>query len=941
MAGFENVNNTKCASQNPVFRLIASEKILEREAPLASRAQSFETEMSTQHDLLTEREGYQSSYDSNDAHVAFPDVCVHELFEQQVARDPNAVAVVFKERQISYWELNERANQLAHYLRKRGVGPESLVGVCLERSQEMLVAILGVWKAGGAHIPLDPACPQDRLSFMVHDAGITILVTDEKYKNLIPSASGKAVCLDSDWPDIAQEKTRNLSAAATPSNLAYVMYTSGSTGQPKGVMIQHDSLINYLCWAIKTYEVEGKGSVPVHSSIAFDSTVASLYPPLLTGGQIELLPEDVGAQNLLAALRRVKNRSKAVLTPAHLELLNQQLSPEEMAGMVKVLVIAGETLSADRLSRWRDFAPATRLFNEYGPTETTVGCCAYEVQAEDPRYGPVPIGSAISNAQLYVLDPDLRPVPPGVIGELFIGGPGVGRGYLNNPRLTAERFLDDPFSSRSGARLFKTGDLVRSRKDGTLEFLGRVDDQVKVRGYRIELGEIETTLAGHPGVQSCTVLAREDSPGNKQLVAYLVARASESVDAEEIRTFLRQRLPHYMVPAYFVALNSFPLNQNGKIDRNALPAPTYRDTMAAQEFVAPRTETEKRLAAICMELLKVERIGIHDDFFDLGGHSLPALKLLSQIREVFGVVLSMHTFCSSATIAGLAKALEGREESGDRLAYAVDVQHNGKEPPFCWIGAGNRAGALSNQLGPSQPFFGVGFEPQIVEQLKAPYRMEEIAKHLVLALRKKQPQGPYRLGGFCLGAVAAYEVARQLTMQGQEVGLLVLFEPMNPFQSAKGRLAAGLVRTIFRIRFRFGELRRLKVGESPVYVRCRWKGLKSVLKDVLWGISARSQFLNRQLHSPDLDKILFFAASSYEPKPLACPTAIFGCKDWPMLSAGDPYFGWSELLIGYSETHEVPGDHSGIFQEPNIKVLAEKLRACLQIAGQTGTPTET
>lgn len=870
--------------------------------------------------------------DSNDTRAATPDACVHELFEQQVARDPEAVAVVCQGRQLSYRELNQRANQVAHYLRKRGVGSESLVGVCLESSLEMVIALLGVWKAGGAYIPLDPAYPQDRLSFIVDDTGMKVLLTDEKCKNLFPSARDSAICLDSDRPAIAQENISNLAAAAIPSNLAYVIYTSGSTGQPKGVMIQHYSLVNYLCWAIKAYEVEGKGSVPVHSSIASDSTVASLYPPLLAGGQIELLPKDVGAQNLLAALRRVKNRSKVVITPAHLELLNQQLSPEEMAGMTKVLVIVGETLSAERLSKWRDFAPATRLFNEYGPTETTVGCCAYEVQAADPRNGPVPIGSPIANAQLYVLDPNLHPVPPDVIGELYVGGAGVGRGYLNKPELTRERFLGDPFSDRSGARLYKTGDLVRYRKDGVLEFLGRADRQVKVRGYRIELEEIETTLAGHSGVQACAVLVREDTPGNKQLVAYLIARESESVDIKRLKKFLKQRLPDYMVPVYFVFLDSFPLNQNGKIERRALPAPSYKDTLAAQEFVAPHAAAEKKLAAIWMELLKVERIGIHDDFFDLGGDSLLAIRLTLLIQEAFGVVLSMDTFFPSATIAGLAKALKGREEPRHRLAYAAAVQYQGKAPPFFWIGARAAGNSLSDQLGPNQPFFSIGFEPQIVDQLRAPYRMEEIAKDIVLALREKQPQGPYRLGGFCLGAVFAYEVARQLTMHGQDVGLLVLFEPLNPFQSARVRFATGLRRMIIRLGFRLGELRRLRIGEFPVYARSRWKGLKSLLTDMAWRISERSKFLTRQLRSPSVKKILFFAASSYVPKPLGCATVIFRCKDWPMLSAGDPYFGWREWLTGHSETHEVPGDHAGIFREPNVKVLAEKLRACFHNA---------
>ena len=928
------MNDAERLSQYPMFRMIGSEKTMEHGTAFTSSSQTFETEMLTQNGTLTECEGRQLWRDWNDAHVAFPDGCVHELFEEQVARNPDAVAVVYKQRQLSYRELNQRANQVARFLRKRGVGPDILVGVCLERSLEMVIALFGVWKAGGAYIPLDPAYPRDRLSFMVADTGMKVLLTDNKCRSLFPSAWDNAVRIDSDWRVIAQEDAGNLPATAVPSNLAYVMYTSGSTGQPKGAMIQHSGLVNYLCWAIKTYAVEGKGSVPVHSSIAFDSTVASLYPPLLTGGQIELLPEDVGAQNLLAALRQVKNRSKVVITPAHLELLNQQLSPEEMAGMTKVLVIAGETLPAERLSKWRDFAPATRLINEYGPTEATVGCCAYEVQAGDPRNGPVPIGKAIANAQLYVLDPELHPVPPGVMGELYIGGAGVGHGYLNKPELTSERFLDDPFSGRSGARLYKTGDLVRQRKDGVLEFLGRADHQVKVRGFRIELGEIEVTLAGHPGVQSCTVLAREDTPGNKQLVAYLVVRESESVDAERLKKFLKQLLPDYMVPAYFVLLDFFPLTQNGKIDRKALPAPSYKDTPAAKEFHAPRTETEKRLATIWMGLLNVESIGIHDNFFDLGGDSLLAIRVILQIREVFGVALSMHTFFPSATIAGLAKALQSHEESSDRLTYAVALQHKGNEAPFFWIGPRARGRSLSDQLGSNQPFFGLGFEPHVVEQVKSPYRMEEIAKDLVLALREKQPQGPYSLGGYCVSAVVAYEVARQLTMQGQDVDLLVLFEPLNPIQSAKVRFAAGFKRLTFRVSFRFTELGRLRVVEFPEYMRNRWKGLKSVFTDMVWRLSARSRFVKPRFSSPDLDKILFFAASAYDPEPLACPTVIFRCKDWPMLSAGDPYFGWRELLTGRSETHEIPGDHAGIFHEPNVKILADKLRACLRSARQ-------
>src|ERR1700722_17489682 len=782
--------------------------------------------------VITERERYQALYEWNDTGTYFPDACVHELFELQVCRDPDAVAIVCQGRQLSYRELNERANQVGRYLQKRGVRPETLVGVCMERSPEMVVALLGVWKAGGAYLPLDPAYPRERLSFMMRDAGVKFLLTDENCKNLIPSANGSATCLNSDWPEIARENTSNL-AAALPSNLAYVIYTSGSTGQPKGVMIQHCNLANYLCWAIKFYAVAAGGSVPIHTSIAFDSTVASLYPPLLSGGKIELLPEDVGGQRLLAALRSVKYRRKVVITPPHPELLNHQLAPGEMIGMTRVLVVAGEKLLGETLAKWRNLVPPTRLINEYGPTEATVGCCAYEVLLEDPTHGPVPIGRPIANAQLYVLGPNLEPVPPGVSGELYIGGAGVARCYLNRPELTRERFIPDPFSGRSGARLYKTGDIARHRKDGTLEFLGRADDQVKVRGRRIELGEIEAILAGHPGVLSCTVLAREDTPGNNRLVGYVTAQEGISLETKGLQAFLMQRLPDYMVPTQFIYLESFPLTWNGKIDRKALPAPSYKNTMAPQKFVPPRTATEKKLAAIWMKLLKLERIGIHDDIFELGGDSLLATQAMLQIREAFGVFLSMQTLFPSATVAGIAKELSGREEFRNRLAYAVPVQPEGNRPPFFWMG-GTVSRQFSAHLGSNQPFYGIGIEPKIIETLKAPYRMEELAKHLVLAIREKQHRGPYYLGGFCQDAPFAYEVARELTMHGQTAGLLALLEPEYPRRNVRVRIAFALRRKFFRAGIHLYNLRQLGNSGFPLSGRNQWGYLQGLISRI-WG----------------------------------------------------------------------------------------------------------
>jgi amino acid adenylation domain-containing protein len=589
--------------------------------------------------------------------MEFPQVCTHELFERQVARTPRAAAVLYGERQVSYQELNERANKLAHYLRKRGVGADVLVGVGLERTPDMVAALLAVWKAGGAYVPLDPAYPPERLSFMIEDAQMPVLLTQDKFRDLFSSIGDQAIYLDSGWPVIEHEDGANLDPVSTPSSLAYLIYTSGSTGKPKGAMIVHRGLVNYLTWAIKAYRVEPGGSVPVHSSISFDLTVTSLYTPLLAGGAAELLPDDFGAQQLLAALLRQGDRSLVKITPAHLDLLSAQIAPEQLAGLTRAFVIGGENLLADRLETWRTFAPETRLINEYGPTETVVGCCIHEVHPGDPRTGSVPIGRPIANTQLHILDESLRPVPAGAIGDLYIGGAGVARGYLNRAELTAERFVADPFSGVSGARLYKSGDLARYREDGTLEFLGRADDQVKIHGYRIELGEIEAVLATHPNVRSCAVLAREDEPGTKRLAAYLVCQNGTAPASGDLRAFLGESLPEYMVPAHYIVLDTLPLTPNGKVDRKALPAPSA-SMAGAGRGGAPQTQTQIKIAEIWRDLLKADNIGIGDDFFDLGGHSLAATALIQRLRSTFGVEVRLASLFDRPTIASLSEAVD-------------------------------------------------------------------------------------------------------------------------------------------------------------------------------------------------------------------------------------------------------------------------------------------
>ncbi|MGZ5742208.1 MAG: non-ribosomal peptide synthetase [Burkholderiales bacterium] len=612
--------------------------------------------------MLTNLEQTQILYEWNDTRTEFPERCVHELFEQQVPQHPDAIALVFAGQQLSYRELNQRANQVAHRLRKCGVASEVLVAVCLERSADMVIALLGIWKAGGAYVPLDPTYPKERLSYMLGDAAVKVVLTQSKHRHLFP-AHADVICLDSDWLLIEQESTANLDVAVTASSLAYVMYTSGSTGQPKGVMVLQRGLANYLCWAVQAYSIREGDRVPVHTSISFDLTVTALYTPLLAGARVEILKEDVGGQNLVTALRQGKEHSLVKITPAHLALLTEQLGPENAAGRTRLFVIGGENLLAESLLLWRESAPATRLINEYGPTETVVGCCVHEVAADDPRSGSVPIGRPIANTQLYVLDRYRNAVPRGVVGELYIGGAGVARGYLNRPELTQEKFIADPFSKESGARLYKTGDLARYRPDGTLEYLGRVDDQVKLRGFRIELGEIEANLVDHPDVRQAAVHLWTVKQNDVHIVACCVPAKAGVLSPVSLRKHLRARLPEDMVPQHFLAVGEIPLTPNGKVDRRRLPTPVITESRVGRHE-APSDSVEATIAEIWTKLIRPARpVSRVDNFFELGGHSLMGMQALRQIEDRLGVRLEFRVLFQE-NLSDLAK----RCRSEDRLA---------------------------------------------------------------------------------------------------------------------------------------------------------------------------------------------------------------------------------------------------------------------------------
>ncbi|MDX6614895.1 MAG: hypothetical protein QOD75_4081 [Blastocatellia bacterium] len=597
--------------------------------------------------------------DFNATTVAYPrDKCAHQLFEAQVERTPDAVAIRVAGQTVTYRELNRRANQLAHRLRAVGVGPEFLVGIYLERSSEMMVAMLGVWKAGAAYVPLDPAYPREQLAYMIADSGIAVLLTQQQLQQTLPRPNVTSLCLD-DHNLLVDESSENPVQTSTPENLAYVIYTSGSTGKPKGVMIPHRGLVNYLSWAIKEYDVANGSGAPVHSSIAFDLSITSLFTPLLTGQSIQLVSPDGGVEDLIQVFAEAGNFSLLKLTPTHLQALGATLKPAELSDKTRALVIGGEALTMEALASWRRHAPGTRLINEYGPTETVVGCCVYEVGVEDASQGPTPIGRPIANTRLYVLDENLQTTAPGVTGELYIGGDCVARGYLHRPDLTAERFLCDPFSEEPGARIYKTGDLVRQRADGNLEFLGRLDHQVKIRGYRIELGEIELALVECEDVRECAVLAREDVSGERRLVAYVVADAGQTLRVNKLRSYLKAKLPDYMMPSAFVMLEALPVTLNGKLDRHALPRPDRERPDLELGFAPPRNPVEKTLAHIWADVLKLQHVGIDDNFFDLGGDSILGTQILARATKA-GLRVTPKQLFQFQTIAGLAAAITPR-----------------------------------------------------------------------------------------------------------------------------------------------------------------------------------------------------------------------------------------------------------------------------------------
>ncbi len=724
--------------------------------------------------LLPDAERHQLLVEWNSTQAPYPQAeCFPQLFEAQAARTPEAVAAEYEGQALTYGQLNWQANQLARHLQTLGVGPEVLVGLCVERSLEMLVGLLGIMKAGGAYVPLDPDYPQERLAYMLDDAKAPVLVTHESLLPLLPAHQSQVVQIDADWGRIAGYSEDNLPPAATPQNLAYVIYTSGSTGKAKGTMLAHQGLVNFLHSMSREPGMTGQDSLLAVTTLSFDIAALELFLPLLVGARSLIVSRRVSTDG--AELLRALNTTGATVmqaTPATWRMLLEAGWTNTPA--LKILC-GGEALAPDLRDALLERGAS--LWNLYGPTETTIWSTLCPITSASD---PITIGRPIANTQVYLLDGRGQPVPVGVPGELFLGGDGLARGYLNRPDLTAARFTPHPFSAEPGARLYRTGDLARYRADGTIEYLGRLDFQVKIRGFRVELGEIEAALLLHPAVQEAVASAHADDTGEQRLVGYVVIREGQTASPADLRAFVVTQLPAYMVPSSFVVLDALTLTANGKVDRKALPAPNASHAESDETYIAPRTPDEEILAVIWSQVLGLERVGVKDDFFDLGGHSLLAVRMLAKVKKICGKDLPLRVLFQGATIEHLARVLS-EELDTYTMPTLIEIQGGGSLPPLFCVSAPEVPALgyifLARSVGPEQPLYAL--QTHYRKPGEMPYTPQDyaaLAARYVEAVQEVDPNGPYYLTGMCVGASLAFEMTRQLQEQGKEVALLAILD---------------------------------------------------------------------------------------------------------------------------------------------------------------------
>ncbi len=855
-------------------------------------------------------------------------LCLHQLIEAQVQKAPDKIAIDFEGATITYREINERANRFAHWLQSRGVGPEVLVAVCVERSIEMIIGLLGVLKSGGAYVPLDTEFPPDRLHYMLEDSQPLVLMTQSSLTPLWDSVGFRieTFLIDRDADLLTGLPTDNPRSAVGPENRAYVIYTSGSTGRPKGCELIHRGVVNF----IKSMEVLlGMGAsdvVAAATTVSFDIAVLELLMPLAVGARIALASRSTArTPQRMGKLLRDKSVTIAQGAPTSWRLLVDS----GWQGQQNLrLLCGGEAFPRDLANELVRRVPV--VWNVYGPTETTIWSTLH--RATDGTQ-PVPIGRPIHNTQVYILDSNLQPVPVGELGEIFIGGDGLARGYLNKPEVTAERFIRNPVPGQSSPRIYRTGDLGRFLPNGDIQYEGRCDHQIKIHGVRVEPEEIEKPILEFPGVKQCLVVARADATGDKRLIAYIVPRPGETIHPPTLRQNLTTKLPKYLVPSAFVSLSEFPVTFNGKIDRKALPDPEQPVASAPGSggvAEGPHDDIEYRLVTIWEDVLRVKPVGLRDNFFDLGGHSLLAARLLGRIEQSMGKELPLAALLDAPTIEEQANIIRGHSSS------AASSGSRTSEVPLFYLGADPTFQPLSQRLRALHPFHSLGIQASLVRTL-TDRSLESIAQHFVAAIRERRPRGPYMLGGWCAHGLLAFEVAQQLRAAGEDVALVMMLETANPVLLHR---CSALVRLVRRaqlkmnlLHFEYTYIRGLSHDRARDYISGR---IRRKFSRVGRGLRGNTTASPDQLATDEknLLTMVYAAADRYVPKPYDGPITLvrseknlFGVPDKPPL-------GWDASLCPNLELCQCDGNHYTMYIEPNVDRLAIKMASYLKDADQ-------
>ncbi len=846
---------------------------------------------------------HQLLVEFNNTEVDYPtDKTVIDLFEKQAEESPKAVAVIFEEKQLTYKELNERSNQLAHYLRSKGVRKETLIPICIERSPQMIIGILGILKAAGAYVPIDTDYPEERIKYILEDTQATIAISSKESKLKLETFKGiDKIELDADLSFINQQPKSNIQVAIKNHYLAYVIYTSGSTGKPKGVMIEHGGLVNLSLSQADGFRLKPGMRTLQFASFGFDASCSEIFTALLSGGCL-VLPRK---KDLLSAeeFEKLINKHKVevvTLPPSYQHVI------KDVLGTLKTIISAGEPLN-EALGKYLQ-AKGIRLINAYGPTENTVCVSMSDDPIKDNH--TIVIGKPISNVQVYILNERGNLCPVGIAGEICVTGVQVARGYLNRPDLTAEKFIANPFRKEKEARMYKTGDLGRWLTDGNIEFLGRTDDQVKIRGYRIELGEIESVLHQCELVKQAVVLAKKDKEGNKLLVAYIVPKGL--FDRKAITTYLKGKLPDYMVPTILIELERFSTTPNGKIDKKALPDPNTSNILNSQ-YLAPRTEIEQKLANIWKKLFHIERLGIQDNFFDLGGNSIKAVQVVSHARRA-GYNLQASDFFIHQTIEELSKVITSRFQENvlkqghlnGEERWIIPMQSKGTKIPFFFMSPGFSVyDKIVPALDKDQPFY--FFIPYSYN------KVEEIASHYIREMKKIQPNGPYCLGGYCGFGEVALEMAQQLTAEGEKLTFLALFEFYFPTVIRPFTLKE-------RFEYYYNELKKIPTKKKAL-----------LFSEVIFRQFRRfgkrtSKLIDKKFRNlPDTSGNLI-AKNLYTAKQYSGKVLLFKSSIEILRISDEACMGWSNYFSNV-ELFTIEGNHNTMFYEPGVIQIAEKLNA--------------